>query len=420
MYVHAFGGSWLEHPFWSKRFIVKPSDVERIAGSAVPYVIIDDEQGIGLVAEAADDQAPKAAAGSVADRLARRRQGLPPRKTRATFGTADRRALARQRAADGEVARAMIDRSTGTMRSMLEDARLGRAVNVTAASGLVRDVETVVQRSSDTLLEILRLKKKDQYSYMHSVAVCALMITFARHLGKDAQDVEDHGLAGLLLDIGKTGIDDAILKKTGPLTEDELDRMRQHCNLGYQLLMMSGKAPDIVLDVCLHHHERIDGTGYPHGISGDALSEAARMSAICDAYDAQTSERAYSAAALPTDALAEMWQSEGQFDRDLLFAFMQSIDVFPPGMIVRLGSERLAIVLEPVERGARPLLLCFYDTHDRAPTIPAEITLGDDWDDDTIEAVVIPKDWGLSPQECTISYVTGAEWRERAIEADAA
>jgi hypothetical protein len=118
----------------------------------------------------------------------------------------------------------------------------------------------------------------------------------------------------------------------------------------------------VVLDVCLHHHERVDGRGYPHGMPAAELSLAARMSAICDVYDAVTSHRPYKRAWSASDALARMWSWTGHFDEDLLMRFIDSIGIYPVGGLVRLRSNRLALVIEgndsdPTAPRVRP----FYD-----------------------------------------------------------
>lgn len=207
-------------------------------------------------------------------------------------------------------------------------------------------------------------------------------------------------MAGLLHDIGKMGVPALVLNKAGKLTDAEFQSVRTHPEHGYQLLSNTPNVGEIALDVCRHHHEKMDGSGYPFGLRADAISLVARLGAICDVYDALTSDRAYKKAWSPTEAIGAMWSWEGHFDRDLLFTFMQSIGVFPAGMLVRLRSNRLAIVLENKRRNSRPRVLCFYDIRERLLIPVEEVTIEDNLASDSIVAPTQPDEWGLNNWDC--------------------
>jgi HD-GYP domain-containing protein (c-di-GMP phosphodiesterase class II) len=230
---------------------------------------------------------------------------------------------------------------------------------------------------------------------MHSVAVCTLMVNVARHMGRNDAETREYGLAGLLHDLGKMGIPETILNKDGKLTEEEFLAVQDHPEHGFRVLSQSANVPEMALDVCRHHHEKMDGTGYPFGLPAEAISPVARLGAICDVYDALTSERAYKEAWSPVEAIAAMWGWEGHFDRTLMFAFMQSIAVFPPGMLVQLRTNRLALVLENKRRNSRPRVLAFYATRDQAFIEPEEIVIQDNLANDSIVAAARPEEWGL-------------------------
>ncbi len=390
MYVRGFGGSWFDHPFWRARFVLNTAeDVDRVRNSGVPYVLIDDEKGVGLEVSKpalAPDPAPKAAVSAIAATGGRIRR--EPREEPEAPDLAERRRAV-----------TLVARAKNNMRRVMEDARLGHAVRISEVSGIVDDIAANVERSPRTLLDVLRLKNKDEYTYLHSVAVCTLMVNIARFMGKADADMRDYGLAGLLHDIGKMGIPVDILNKPGRLTDDEFIVVRSHPEHGYQLLSKTDQITDMALDVCRHHHEKMDGTGYPRRLPGDQISEPARLGAICDVYDALTSDRAYKAAWTPAEALSRMWSWEGHFDRQLLFTFMQSIGVFPPGMLVRLRSNRLGIVLESRRRQKHPRVLAFYDTRERERIEPLEVVIKDTLATDSIVAPAYPEEWGLQDWE---------------------
>lgn len=389
MYVCGFGGSWFSHPFWRAKFVLKTQhDLERVRDSGVNYVVIDDALGLGVIDEA--DSKPVAASAPRAP-VAIRPRG-PERSAQAQW---DEREKALERS-DKQQAKALVARSMKVLRTAFADVRLGRAVRMDEVTAIVDDVVGTVDRSPRTLLEILRLKSKNEYTYLHSVAVCTLMVNAARHMGKGVAETRDYGLAGLLHDLGKMGVDDAILNKQGKLTDAEFLAVRNHPEHGYQVLSQSPNIPEAALDVCRHHHEKMDGSGYPFGLPAEAISLVARLGAVCDVYDALTSERAYKDAWTPVEALTAMWSWQGHFDQALLFTFMQSIGVFPAGMLVQLRSNRLALVLENKRRASRPRVLAFYATRDRQFIAPEEITIQDNLANDSIVAAANPDEWGFA------------------------
>ncbi len=386
MYVRGFGGSWFDHPFWRVKFVLKtPEDVERVHQSGVPFVVIDDALGVGPE-DSAD--APVAAIPQHREAMKRptahKHQGGRP----ADYGET-------RRAAERREAVALVSRSKKVMRHVFDGARLGRAVRVSDVLPVVDEIARSVERGPRTLLDVIRLKNSDEYTYFHSVAVCTLMVNLARFMGKSELETKEYGLAGLLHDIGKMGIPEPVLHKAGRLTDAEFELVRTHPEHGFHLLCDTPNISEMALDVCRHHHEKMNGTGYPFGLQSDAISEAARLGAICDVYDALTSDRAYKKAWSPAEAVGQMWSWEGHFDQALLFTFMQSVGVFPPRMLVRLRSNRLGIVLVNKRRNSRPRVLCFYDTVERSFLPPEEIVIEDSLAGDGIVASTSPEEWGL-------------------------
>lgn len=367
MFVHGIDGSWLSHPFWRRRFLLRSdSDIAALRDADIAFVTIDTTRGLAPVEEPEPILITEPVVANVAAGI-----------------TAER-----ERAVD------IVARSREIIRGVFEEARLGKAIDSEKVAAVVDEISGSVQRNAYALIGIVRLKSKDDYSYLHSVAVCALMVNFARHLGLPDESVREFGLAGLVHDIGKMDVPSEILNKPGRLTDEEFAIARLHPECGRAMLDRADAIPATAIDVCLHHHEKIDGTGYPFGLKGSEISLAARMGAICDVYDALTSDRAYKEAWSPIEAATAMHGWDGQFDRDLLFTFCQSIAVFPVGMVVRLRSQRLAIVLSNGRRASRPRLRVFFDTSAKSLVAPRDITLTDD---DACKVVVRAEnaaDWG--------------------------
>ena len=236
--------------------------------------------------------------------------------------------------------------SRSAMLEMFSHARMGRAITVDKADTLVDDIRQSIARHPNAFISLVRLKNANEYTYMHCVAVCALMIAVAQQLELSPELVHQAGLAGLLHDVGKLAVSATLLNKPGKLTADEFAIIRQHPELGAQLLRTSVPVCELVLDVCLHHHEKIDGTGYPFGLAGDEISMAARMGAICDVYDAVTSNRPYKDPWTPAMALGRMGQWQGHFDERLMGVFINSLGLYPAGGLVRLNDHRLALIVD--------------------------------------------------------------------------
>jgi HD-GYP domain-containing protein (c-di-GMP phosphodiesterase class II) len=249
----------------------------------------------------------------------------------------------------------VISRSKEAITFMFNEARMGKVVNVEHAVSLVEEITSSVMRNPSALIGLVRLKTKDDYTYMHSIAVCALMVSLARQHGFSDEQTRESGLAGLLHDVGKMAIPLEILNKPGKLTVEEFAVVQEHPVAGHRMLLEGGAAGEIALDVCLHHHEKMNGTGYPDRLAGDSISVFARMGAVCDVYDAITSNRPYKQGWCPSEALRNMAGWEGHFDENIFQAFVKSIGIYPVGTLLRLQSGRLGVVVE--QQTGKSLLL---------------------------------------------------------------
>ncbi|WP_224771071.1 HD-GYP domain-containing protein [Pseudomonas sp. FEN] len=229
---------------------------------------------------------------------------------------------------------------------MFTHARMGRVVALEQADELVDNISLSIARHPHAFISLARLKSADEYTYMHSVAVGALMIALAKQLDFSEELVHQAGLAGLLHDIGKMAVPGAILNKPGKLTDSEFDRVRQHPQLGAHILRSSVQVCELVMDVCLHHHEKVDGSGYPDQLAGEQISLFSRMAAVCDVYDAVTSDRPYKEAWSPALAIQKMSEWKEHFDSSVFQAFVKSVGIYPIGSIVRLSSGNVGVVVE--------------------------------------------------------------------------
>jgi HD-GYP domain-containing protein (c-di-GMP phosphodiesterase class II) len=361
MYIHKLSVSWLDSPFWQNSFLVETADaLAKLRASGATEVWIDTERGFDL--------AEPAAAG-----------GMPPIAVMSEAPLPFAFARVERTSTRDELRRAtqVISRAKGAVMTMFNEARMGRLADVSSALTLVDDVAASVMRNEGALINLVRLKQADDYTYLHSVAVCAMMVALGRQLALPDQVVRDCGLAGLLHDLGKIAIPSVILNKPGKLTDDEFDLVKRHPVAGFEALQGWTDVPDIARDVCLHHHERYDGKGYPHRLQGEQISLHARMGAICDVYDAITSNRPYKSGWCPAESLRRMaeWAKDGQFDPALFAAFVKCMGIYPVGTLLRLKSNRLGVVVDNSRSLLKPIVKVFFSARSMTYIAPEDVDL---------------------------------------------
>lgn len=367
MFVQELGGSWIDHPFWRKSMALRTDDdVRRITDSAVQDCVIDTERGLDVLPDspppAAPAPAPRAAPVSPAPAPAPTPPQPPPK-------TSLQDELVQ--------ARAICMRGRDKVVGLFSEARLGKAVDAAECLPLVDEISSSIMRNPGAIISLARLKRQDEYTYMHSVTVCALMVALAQQLGMGEAERREAGLAGLLHDLGKSFIPLEVLNKPGALTAEEFAIIQTHPAQGYEALLEGKGVSAGVLDVCLHHHEKMAGKGYPHKLMGPQISLLARMGAVCDVYDAITSNRPYKAGWDPAESIKRMaeWSKE-HFDEQVFQAFVRSIGIYPTGSIVLLASGRLGVVVEQgVKSLLSPKVKVFFSTQTGLRVTPFDLDL---------------------------------------------
>ncbi|WP_026144839.1 HD-GYP domain-containing protein [Pseudomonas asplenii] len=382
MYIKELCGSWMNHPFLRGRFMLSSEqDLRQLLGSSVSQVWIDTSKGLDVPPGTAS-LSPDEVGRKAAERL-----GGIAEKTTVIHSTME-----------DELASALkiCQRSKAAVLEMFNHVRMGALVELDGVDTLVDDITRSIHRHPNALISLVRLKKADEYTYLHSVAVCALMIGLARQLGLAEDLVHEAGIAGLLHDIGKATVPDAILNKPGKLDDAEFDLVRRHPQAGGELLVHSQHVGALAVDVCLHHHEKFDGSGYPSNLKGDQISLFARMGAVCDVYDAITSDRPYKKGWCPAESIHKMAEWQGHFDENLFKAFVRTVGIYPVGSLIRLESGALGVVTEQHERSLlTPKVKVFFMTKGRTPILPRIVDLAKVCGTDRIVGRESPEAWGF-------------------------
>ncbi|NQD38151.1 HD-GYP domain-containing protein [Permianibacter sp. IMCC34836] len=320
---------WLETPFLIQGFILSTEADIKAVQQYCRYVYIDPRRG-ALPTSSKD----------------RGQQNLDRNSSFSLFQRSE--PPAPKRAVEEELpdARKVHARGSSLVRGFMDDIRFGRVLNVKAIEEGVADTVDSVLRNPDAMMWLAQLRKKDASHEQHCLNACILAVTFGRHLGLPRDELQKLGICALLHDVGKLQIPDAVLNKTGPLSEAELATMRKHTDFGRVILMSARELYHGAIDVAHSHHEWVDGTGYPRGLNGGQISPFAKIIAIVDTYDDIIGEHVYRGERTAFEALKEINAGRGkQFDESLVKHFIDMIGVFPVGSIVELGSGEVGIVL---------------------------------------------------------------------------
>lgn len=446
MHIHEVNGAWMGKPDWRVSCLMEnPDDLKKLHASNLSEIWIDTDKGIDMddgeatqlyatiatpkaphvgvapIAEPAPPAAPivetapervyepavaplppaaeltEPAMAEVPDSSAPEPvpTQAPPAEPDAPYRTIPPSATIAQ-----EAARAVkiCAHAKEAVSSMFHEARMGKALSGNDALEVVEEISSSVIRNPGALISLARLKDKDDYTYMHSVAVCALMVSLARQLQLNDQQVRQAGLAGLVHDIGKMMMPMEILNKPGKLTEAEFGVMKGHPEAGHKLLLEGDNIHPIALDVCLHHHEKTDGSGYPKGLKDEEISLYAKMGAVCDVYDAITSNRPYKSGWEPTESLRMMSEwSNGHFDKVVFEAFVKSVGIYPIGSLVKLQSQRLAVVVEQSPKSLlTPIVMAFFSIKSNYRIMPELVDLSKPHCRDKIISGEPAEKWGIT------------------------
>jgi putative nucleotidyltransferase with HDIG domain len=389
MHLKEFCGSWTDHPFWRSGFVIKDTkDIELILASKIKEVMIDCSKGLDVptAALAASVEAPieSEAPDALQEPIAE-----PPSKV-----LTDTKPVPISQ--ELERAAGICQQAKAAVVSMFGEARMGKAVDVGGAYELVEEISESVARNPEAFISLARLKTADDYTYMHSVAVCALMVALAKKLGLDEGQTRLCGMAGLLHDMGKVAIPMDVLNKPGKLTDSEFDIVRMHPVEGYKILSASNGVDAVALDVVLHHHEKIDGSGYPEKLHASDISLHAKMGAVCDVYDAITSNRPYKSGWDPAESLRRMAEWKGSFDQKVFQAFVKSIGIYPIGSLVRLSSGLIGVVTEQSTKSLiTPFVKAFFSTKSNLRIVPRIMDLSQSNTRDKIICREDPAKWNF-------------------------
>lgn len=256
----------------------------------------------------------------------------------------------------------IIKEAKGLAHKILTQTFDGKPIHVDELDGWADDLIEAVLIDSDALHCVSALRNKDEYLLEHSVNVSTLLVTFGKHLNMPKETLKQLAIGGIIHDVGKIKVDDKVLHKPARLTAEEFEHMKLHQVFAKEIITTVAGLGEISRDVCLMHHEKIDGSGYPNGLSAEQLPIHGRMSSIVDIYDALTADRVYKKGMSPAEAFKILLSmTPNHLDKELVYKFINCIGVYPVGAIVELSDGRVGIVWTSKEgEPLKPEVKCFY------------------------------------------------------------
>jgi len=362
MFVHDINCAWIDHPFLVGILKIKDDKtVKKIAALGVREIYIDTVKGLDVI----DAPTETEINAEIEHKMIEIVQQAKPITTSATL----REELKKSKKVYTE--------ANKIISNIMHDARIGRQIEVEQIEPVIEKMTNSILRNKDALLSLCRIKNKDDYTFLHSVSVGALLISFAHALDFNHDIIKQLGIGGMLHDVGKTKVPDEILNKPGKLSEDEFVTMKSHVVHGCSILRKSPGISQVSFEVTAQHHERFDGSGYPLGLKNAEMSVYGQMASIVDVYDAITADRCYHKGMEPTLAVRKMFEwSKFHFNPKLLRTFIRTVGIYPVGTLVRLESGKIGVVIEQCETDmTRPLVRTVFDVKKSYFITPNDIDL---------------------------------------------
>ena len=223
----------------------------------------------------------------------------------------------------------------------------------TDSSSFIDETENVsnellnaINEDDAVAIDISILKVSDEYTFKHSVDVATMAMIIGKNYGLTKDEVREIGISGLLHDVGKSKVPNEVLNKPAKLDEKEFEIMKNHSLLGYNILKENKKFPMSIMCGVLQHHEKMNGTGYPMGVTGDKIGKYARIIAVADVYDALVTERPYKKGFAKRDAIEMIMAMTQELDLKAMTSFLKSVILYPVDSIVKLSNGQYAKVVE--------------------------------------------------------------------------
>lgn len=333
MYISSLDRPWNDTPFIIQGFFIRNEEEIRMLEKYCDYVCIDTSKGVE--AEQYLVEEPRLKTNRYLEKY--------------LAGDAGKKVKYADKASPEEErpqARKALEDASSQIFSIMEQVKAGKNLDIKAVRNVVEPMLESIIRNSEAMMWLKQLRKKDSYTYSHSLDNCALAIAFGRHMGLSKTDIRTLSMGLLLMDIGKMRIPEEILNKTKTLSDEEFREIKNHGMYSVEILSETRGINQDIINIAMTHHERFDGSGYPGGLVGVATPVFGRIAAIIDCYDAMTSKRPYAEPISPHRVLQEIYNWRNRyFQPELVEQFLQCLGVFPTGTLIEMSTGEVGVVL---------------------------------------------------------------------------
>ncbi|WP_286937045.1 MULTISPECIES: HD domain-containing phosphohydrolase [unclassified Pseudoalteromonas] len=283
------------------------------------------------------------------------------------------------------------------LQALYGDVTTGLSVNLKVIDEMANDIVSSVFRNTSAMTILTRIKDKHSYNWRHMINCAIFTAVFAKYLGYKEEAVQQLAMGALLHDLGQAKLPQGIISRPSKLTSSEMDIIKRHVAQGLGLVKGEKGITPLILDMIVNHHERLDGSGYPRGITAEKLSRPARIMAIVDVYDALTADRPHQEGDEPINALRYLLANKELFDAELVQHFIKCLGVHPVGTIVKLTNERLALVLEGNKSNPiKPKVKLFYNAKHGHHVTPKDLDLNEPDQSIKIVSSIKPLDYQIN------------------------
>lgn len=371
MFVSALDKPWAETPFPIQGFLIKSAaDASRVKAYC-DYIYIDISKGISPL----DLKSPAAGSRQFNNDLRNKAQDINP----IVRGLMDNRQLAAQPnfvikpdiyrktvelSKEMPAARRVMNNLVGCLSVATRQITKGAQFNLHQLQQSVDDMVDSVVRCPDAFTWLLQLRAKDRHTHDHSIRSALWATQFARHIGLELDQLKDLCLAALLKDIGKSGMDRSLLRKSDRNEEEEAE-YRGFVSASIDKLRQSDFDNRRVMNIIKFHCERFDGSGFPKGCSGQRIPFLAAIVGIASEFDRLCNPREVSAVLTPSKATGRLYELRGHaFAEDLVVEFIQSVGLYPAGTLVELTTGDQGMVIEQNPKSRLSPRLAVFDSVD--------------------------------------------------------